>query len=368
MQWSDVSLPDTLIANLTVESGKFRPVRFCVDIGAPKSVIGRKELNRVVNAIGMRPKKPRYSSNRFRFADAEYESLGKASIPLLTPPGIPAIFVEMNVVQADIPAFLGMDVLDRESVTPCTVSNRLVKRTVMKRKEGTPLYFDEWSIPLSRSKSGHLYAEMHFPPSMYFTRSQLLKLNSNFCHPSSQKLFNLLRRARPEEATPETLKVLEDLSKRCDPCQRIQNAPTRFRVSFGAQDSRFNERLFIDIMYIGNDPVLHVVNEGTRFGAARFLRDVSTKTIWTTLLECWATIYTGLPNRIIVDQGSQFGDLFISIGEASNVMVERTGIEAHSSLGLVERYHQPLRNTYRKIIADHPTVTRTSFWLWDRKP
>lgn len=49
-----------------------------------------------------------------------------------------------------------MDVMDRESITPCTVMNRLVKRipdaTI---KCG---YKDLWHVPLTRTKSGHLYA------------------------------------------------------------------------------------------------------------------------------------------------------------------------------------------------------------------
>ena len=65
-------------------------------------------------------------------------------------------------------------------------------------------------------------------------------------------------------------------------------------------------------------------------------------------------IYTGLPNRMLVDQGSAFGKSFVSLGAFSNVEVERTGVEAHSSLGIGERYHQPLRHIYRKIMAETP--------------
>lgn len=72
---------------------------------------------------------------------------------------------------------------------------------------------------------------------------------------------------------------------------------------------RFNERILLDVMYIGGKPVLHIVDEGTKFIAARFLLDVSTKTVWRTLLEIWVKIYTGLPNRMVVDQGSAFGGL-----------------------------------------------------------
>ena len=163
-----------------------------------------------------------------------------------------------------------------------------------------------------------------------------------------------MKKARQEETTAETLSILQDLSKRCNPCQRIHTAPTRFSVSFGAENARFNERVLLDIITIDGKPILYIVDEGTRFSAARFVPDVSTTTIWSIILHWWATIYTGLPNRMLVDQGTNFGDAFKTLGALANISVDSTGAEAHSSLGLGERYHQPLWQTFRKIMAAHP--------------
>lgn len=104
-------------------------------------------------------------------------------------------------------------------------------------------------------------------------------------------------------------------------------------MSFGAESVRFNERLLIDIMYLDGKPVLHIVDEGTHFSAARFINDVSTKTVWSTIIDCWATLYTGLPRKILVDQRTQFGNLFANIAATGNVEVQRTGIQSHNSLG-----------------------------------
>ena len=287
------------------------------------------------------------STHRFRFGDVTYNSLGKVALPLSTPPGIPTIKVMMDVVPPDIPALMGMDVLDQESLTPDTVENRLVKKIPVKKQDGTFQYMEQWHVPMYRSKSNHLYVDMDFPISMRYTKSQLSKPHKNFFHPAADKLFNLLRKSKPEEATPETLDALKDITKRCYPCQRVHNAPPRFRVSFGAENVRFNERILIDIMYIGAKPVMHIVDEGTRFSAARFLNEVSTIAIWQAITEFCVCIYTGLPNKMLTDQGRAFGDLFIAMGRLQDVEVERTGIEAHSSLGVGERYHQPLRNTFR---------------------
>ena len=104
-------------------------------------------------------------------------------------------------------------------------------------------------------------------------------------------------------------------------------------------------------MYIDSRPVLHVVDEATRFSAAQFLTKVTTVNIWHALTTCWASIYTGMPNVITTDSGSQFREAFIDIASLHDVEVQTTGIESHNILGIGERYHEPLRNTYRKLKA-----------------
>lgn len=87
----------------------------------------------------------------------------------------------------------------------------------------------------------------------------------------------------------------------------------------------------IDIMYITSKPVLNVVEESTKFSAARFLSSLSTKEIWEALLRCWVATYTGLPNRILVDQVRSFGksEPLFYLSNSSNVAIEATGTEAH---------------------------------------
>lgn len=159
--------------------------------------------------------------------------------------------------------------------------------------------------------SNHISLPMSPTPKLFLARYQLLKLRRNFFHPSADKSFNLLRRARPEREIAGTLQTLEDISKRCDSCQRIQIASTRFGVAFGAKHVRFIESILLDFMYIDGKPVIHIFNEGKRFKAARLLPNVSTETIWRTLLEMWVMIHSGIPNSMLVDQGSAFGGLFV---------------------------------------------------------
>lgn len=328
---------------------------FCVDIGAPKSVIGLPKLNCLYKNSIPRLKK---SMARFRFGDEVKESLGTIVLMLQTPPGIQSITVTSDVVDVDIPALHGLDVLDKHQLLPDITTNRLVKRTFFLGENKAPSYVvDDWYVPMTRIDN-HVYVKMQMPLKVLYTPAQLEKIHRNFFLPSADKLISLIRRAKPDEATPGTLRILKDISSRCDPCQRIQEEPRRFRVSFGAERTIFNGRILLDVMYIENLPVLHIIDELTRFSAARFLPGISTKQIWDTFVECWCLIYTGIPNKILVDQGSSFGEAFVVSGRLCNVNVSHTGIESHNSLGIGERYHQPLRTTYRKISIAHPHIPK----------
>lgn len=77
------------------------------------------------------------------------------------------------------------------------------------------------------------------------------------------------------------------------------------------------------------------------------------------MIEFRASMYNGLPNRIIVHQGSNVGPSFVDIANLSFMDVEHTGIQSHNSLGIGKRYHQPLRETNRKILFKHPKANHS---------
>ncbi len=89
------------------------------------------------------------SKRRYRFADAVYSSLGTVELPLATPNGLPLIYVSLDIVCANVPALLGLDILDSESLFADTVTNRLVKRVVTSDPDEPLRYVDEWSAPSS---------------------------------------------------------------------------------------------------------------------------------------------------------------------------------------------------------------------------
>lgn len=61
-----------------------------------------------------------------------------------------------------------------------------------------------------------------------------------------------------------------------------------------------------------------------------------------TIPDLWVVIYTGMPHRTILDQGSFFGELFANLERISSVEVQCTGVRAHSSPDIGQRYHHVL--------------------------
>lgn len=133
------------------------------------------------------------------------------------------VFVTLDIVKADVPASIGMDVLDCKSrTTPETVTKRLSKRIAVKGPDHEKMYIDEWKNSMLHSDSSQAHFPVRYLADSYFCRSQLLKMNKRFFHPSTEKWFNLIKQARPDNSTKGIFATLQEIFKRYDPCENIQ--------------------------------------------------------------------------------------------------------------------------------------------------
>lgn len=131
------------VSKLSYKRKKPRRLRSCVDIWAPRSVIGLEEIRVTKESLGTSVRHKGSSPSQFCFADTTFGSLGKPIIPLATPSGIHPIDVALDVVAADIPPFLKVDVLHRESLTADTVADLLIQRVAFRLEDGSYTYSDE---------------------------------------------------------------------------------------------------------------------------------------------------------------------------------------------------------------------------------
>jgi hypothetical protein len=99
---------------------------------------------------------------------------------------------------------------------------------------------------------------------------------------------------------------LNRINKFCSRCQKFDGAPSRFKFTLRDNDIDFNHSIFVDIMYLDGSPVLHVVDEATRFQAARWLPSMAAQHVWESLRTCWIDVYLGPPDLINHDAGTNF--------------------------------------------------------------
>lgn len=114
----------------------------CLDGGATRSVIGKRQAlaycRTFCQEFRLRP-----SDVTFIFGNGSSDSLGKIDIRLPTPQGT-FIPLSIDVVSADIPLLLGLDIMDKESLVADNVLNVLDCRS------------SSWKLPIQR-KYNHMF-------------------------------------------------------------------------------------------------------------------------------------------------------------------------------------------------------------------
>jgi hypothetical protein len=182
----------------------------------------------------------------------------------------------------------------------------------------------------------------------HLTEPELWQLHRRFGHPSVRRLVRVLEQAGYEEVDVRTI---EHFTKFCKYCQLHSKSPGRFKFTL-REDIYFNYSVLVDIIYLDSKPVLQAVDEATAFNAARFLKDMSAKTTWDTLCTCWIDIYQGPPDYFVHDAGKNFASAeFRQNARTMATEVKEVPVEAHNSIGKVERYYTPLRRSY-EILQD----------------
>jgi hypothetical protein len=177
----------------------------------------------------------------------------------------------------------------------------------------------------------------------YLTDTEIRRLYRRFGHPSVDRLIYMLNRSSHSDIERS---ALEKLTKYYAYCQKYSKSPGRFRFKL-QDDIDFNHSIIIDIMYIDNKPILHIIDKGTRFQAARWLTNMTAKYIWDVLRQYWIDSYLGPPEHIITDAGTNFTSKeFKQHASTMGITTKSVPVEVHWSIGLVERYHTVVRRAY----------------------
>ncbi|EED22642.1 conserved hypothetical protein [Talaromyces stipitatus ATCC 10500] len=280
-----------------------------------------------------------------RFGAGEpLQSLG--SIDIKTPIGT----VRFHIVEAMTPFLLCIKDLDRLKVYYDNTKDLLVRdepymTAPVVQRFGHPFLIWDYSLVS--------YIIQSFDEDQCFlTAAELRRLHRRFGHPSVGRLHKTLLRAG-YDANP---KVIERINKFCHHCQTYGKSPGRFRFTL-RDEVEFNHSIIVDIMYINGKPVLHIVDEATRFNAACWLTSISAKATWDALQMLWIDMYLGPPDFIVTDAGKNFvSKEFTQLASSVSTITVNVPVEAHWSIGVVERYHAVLRRSYEIISEEVPEL------------
>ncbi len=178
--------------------------------------MGRKQAERFLK-YGQSISRRDTDITKLRFGDNISEASEILEITIPHQKGV--LVVDALIVQPDVPLPVGLDTMER---TGLSVNTALAIAEC-----------GECTLQLTK-KRGHLQYEWDSfkeQKSVFFTKTELKKLHRNFLHPSANKLFELIQRAKPTKATSDLRKRLDDLSTSCNTCETLRNKPKRFMVS-----------------------------------------------------------------------------------------------------------------------------------------
>lgn len=291
-------------------------------------------------------------ANTARFKYGKGRAYSKGTVTLHTPIGV----VAFHVVDADCPFLLSLADMDRLGYYLNNVQNLMVGKTNHPIIRLNGHAFMTWGNSLSVFCTEAFATDEDTPPESQLTEVQLKQLHRRFGHPSAARLGRLLERS----GRIFNREQVEQLTRFCITCQKHGRGPTRFRFTL-KDDPRFNHSVLADIMYVETPatPVLHVIDEATHFQAARFLPDVSAASVWDALRMCWIDSYVGPPDLLTHDAGTQFtSPEFVAKAKAMNIETKCVPVESHHSIGVIERYHAPLRRAYDIIREELPSTNK----------
>jgi hypothetical protein len=182
--------------------------------------------------------------------------------------------VEFHVIKADTPFLLSLADMNRLKVYFNNIENILFMIT---KNRNLPVIrrFGHGFLLWKNSYSLHSYIvqSFNFNPC-YLIDVELRQLHRRFGHSSTLKLHALLERSGHEVEKA----ALEKLTKFCTFCQKYAKSPGRFKFIL-KDDVNFNYSIIVDVMYIENHSILHVVDDVTRFQVARWLQSISARHI-----------------------------------------------------------------------------------------
>lgn len=131
------------------------------------------------------------------------------------------------------------------------------------------------------------------------------------------------------------MKTLREIARTCSLFQFQSARPHRFK--FAKRDEKqFNHSIYIDIISLDRKPVLHIVDETTRYQAEKFLTSVSSSSIWREIRLALIDTYLEPPNVIVTDASNALtSDAFRTNAILFHIETKAVPVEAANTMSIV---------------------------------
>jgi len=220
--------------------------------------------------LSIRSKK---SMNKFRFGDGvSYPSQCHLIIPIYV--GDCRYELGVDVVTCDIPLLLSHGTwkrakakIDIDSATIQFLGSTISLITSSSGHLCLPI---SRSLDISNVETQKVLDRVMFASPLNGVspdlKSKAKKLHVQFCHPSADRLINLLTNAGTTDE--RVFDAIKEVTLQCDVCLRNKKAPLRPVVGFPIASS-FNETVALDLKARGQDGyILHMIDHLTRYSSA----------------------------------------------------------------------------------------------------
>ena len=319
-----------------------------LDSGAGKTVCGQDWLSVYEDALQKPLENIDDQKIVFRFGDSEpVQSIKHVLLPAEL--GNKQVFFDTFVVSSSIPLLLSRETMKKAKMTIDFSSD-----TVKIQNIEHPSFLTscgQYLIPILPSKEAmNIQSMLSIPipastPTKMTPKMRAEKLHKVFAHASAERIYKL--HCTAGDPDPELKKALEDTVKNCDVCQRIKRPPPRPKVCLPLS-SQFNEVVAMDIKFINQKPVLHVIDTFTRYSTGNFLKSKHASTVIEAIFRMWISVF-GRPIKFFSDNGTEFNNNeFIDLCEKYEIKVEVTPVESPYSNGICERHNAIISEMTKK--------------------
>ena len=323
-----------------------------LDCGAPRTVCGENWMNNFMGTLKEEDYElVKYSKSNsvFKFGNGKcIKAINSVQIPISI--GTKNVTLTTEVITEDIPLLFS-----RNSMKKAKARLNTADDTISMLGEEIKLVITStghYAVPINRNRNileqeANISLQCSIPN---MSQEQIaLKLHRQFAHQPPERLIKLIEKSHYKN--DNLITKIEEVSNSCDICKKYQKQSLKPAV-YRPMAKRFNDIVAIDIKYIKDQPVLHLIDCQTRFSTSTIVPDNKAETLISSIFKIWIAVF-GTPANLISNNETYFAnEKFVSMGKEYNIYVKTTVPESAWSNYICNRYNSILGEMAERLIED----------------